>query len=96
MSDPIMCVMFYQCPTQLNKQCPNCKCWFTIQKSFKHHIRHCRRINCKEMFNDIVIFAANSLLSNITPGVVTNVFQLSNLNQSYKDEYEDTANRGCC
>jgi hypothetical protein len=33
--------------------------------------------------------AANLLLSNFTPGVETNVFQQSNLTQSYKDEYED-------
>jgi hypothetical protein len=75
--------------TQLNKQCPNCKCWFTTQKSFKHHIRHCTRTNCEETLNDIGISAANPLLSNFTPGVETNVFQQSNLTQSYKDEYED-------
>jgi hypothetical protein len=28
-------------------------------------------------------------LSNFTPGVETNVFQQSNLTQSYKDEYGD-------
>jgi hypothetical protein len=67
--------------TQLNKQWPNCKCWFTTQKSFKHHIRHCRRTNCKETLNDISISTANPLLSNFTPGVETNVFQQSNLTQ---------------
>jgi hypothetical protein len=41
------------------------------------------------MFNDMGISAANSLLFNITPGVETNVFQQSNLTQSYEDEYED-------
>jgi hypothetical protein len=41
------------------------------------------------MFNDIGISAANPLLSNFTPGVETTVLQQSNLNQSYKDEYED-------
>ncbi len=75
--------------TQLNKQCPNCKCWFNTQKSFKHHIKHCRRTNCEETGNDIGISAANPLLSIITPGVETNVFQQSNLTQSYEDEYED-------
>jgi hypothetical protein len=75
--------------TQLIKQCPNCKCWFTTQKSFKHHIRHCRRTNCEETFNDIGSSAANPLLSNYTSGVETNVLQQSNLNQSYEDEYED-------
>jgi hypothetical protein len=35
------------------------------------------------------ISAANPLLSNFTPGVETNVFQQSNLTQSYEDEYED-------
>jgi hypothetical protein len=76
--------------TQSNKQCPNYKHWFTTQKSsFKHHIRHCRRTNCEEMLNDLGISAANPLLSNFTPGVETNVFQQSNLTQSYEDEYED-------
>ncbi len=74
---------------QSSKQCPNCKCWFTTQKSFKHHIRHCRRTNCEEMLNDLGISAANPLLSNFTPGVETNVFQQSNLAQSYEDEYDD-------
>jgi hypothetical protein len=41
------------------------------------------------MFNDIGSSAANPILSNFTPGVETNVLQQSNLNQSYKDEYED-------
>jgi hypothetical protein len=75
--------------TQSNKQCPNCKRWFTTQKSFKHHIRHCRRTNYEEMLNDIGISAANPLLSNFTPGVETNAFQQSNLTQLYEDEYED-------
>jgi hypothetical protein len=75
--------------TQSIKQCPNCKRWFTTQKSFKHHIRHCRRTNCEETLNNLGISAANPLLSNFTPGVETNVFQQSNLTQSYKDEYED-------
>jgi hypothetical protein len=60
-----------------------------MQKSFKHQIRHCRRANCEETLNDLGISAANPLLSNFTPGVETNVFQQSNLDQSYKDEYED-------
>jgi hypothetical protein len=55
--------------TQSNKQCPNCKCWFATQKSFKHHIRHCMRTNCEETLNDIGISAANPQLSNFTPGV---------------------------
>ena len=74
--------------TQSNKQCPNCKHWFTTQKSFKHHIRHCRRTNCAETLNDMCISTANPLLSNFTPGVEINVFQQFNLTQSYKDEYE--------
>ena len=74
---------------QSSKQCPNCKHWFTTQKSFKHHIRHCRRTNCEERLNDIGISAVNPLLSNFTPVVETNVFQQSNLTQLYKDEYED-------
>ncbi len=41
------------------------------------------------MLNDLGISAANPLLSDFTPGVETNVFQQSNLAQSYKDEYED-------
>ncbi len=75
--------------TQLNKKCPNWKCWFTTQKSFKHHIRHCRRTNCAETLNDIGISAANPLLSNFTPGVETNVLQQSNMTPLYEDEYED-------
>jgi hypothetical protein len=75
--------------TQSNKQCSNCKHWFTTQKTFKHHIRHCRRANCEETFNDIGSSSANSLLSNYTPEVESNVLQQSNLIQSYKDEYED-------
>jgi hypothetical protein len=75
--------------TQSSKQCPNCKNWFTTQKSFKHHIRHCRRTNCEETLNDLGISATNPLLSNFTPGVETNVFQQSNLTQLYEDEYED-------
>ena len=75
--------------TQLNNKCPNCKCWFTAQKSFKHHIRHCRITNCEEMLNNLGISAANPLLPNFTPGVETNVFQQSNLTQSYEDGYND-------
>ncbi len=74
---------------QSSKQCPNCKCWFTTQKSFKHHIRHCRRTKCEKTLNILGFTAANPLLSNFTPGVETHVFQQSNLTQSYKDEYED-------
>jgi hypothetical protein len=74
---------------QSSKQCRNCKQWFTSQKSFKHHIRHCRRTNCEETLNNLGITGANPLLSNFTHGVKTNVFQQSNLTQSYKDEYED-------
>jgi hypothetical protein len=77
--------------TKSNKQCPNCKrCWFTTQESFKHHIRHCRRANCVEKFNDIGSTAANPLLSNFTPELLRTVFQQSNLNQSDEDEYEET------
>jgi hypothetical protein len=75
---------------QLSKQCPNCKCWFTTQKSFKHHIGICRRTNCEETLNNLGISTANHLLSNFPPGGETNMFQQSNLTQSYKDEYEDT------
>jgi hypothetical protein len=75
--------------TQLNRQCPNCKRWFTTQRSFEHNIRHCRRTNCEETLNDIGISAANPLLSNFTPGVETNMFQQSNSTQSYENEYED-------
>ncbi len=77
--------------TQSSKQCPNCKRWFTTQKSFKHHIRHCRsrRTNCEETLNNLGISAANPLLPNFTPGVETNVFQQSNLTQSYEYEYDD-------
>ncbi len=57
--------------TQLSKQYPNC----TTQKSFKHHIRDCRRTNSEETLNDLGVSAANPLLSNFTPGVETNVFQ---------------------
>jgi hypothetical protein len=74
---------------QSSKQCPNCTRWFTTQKSFKHHIRHCSRTNCEETLNNLGIPAANPLLSNFTPGVETNVFQQSNLTQSYEDEYAD-------
>ncbi len=74
---------------QSRKQCPNHKCWFTTQKSFKHHIRHCRRTDCEETLKDFCISAATPLLSNFTPGVETNVFQQSNLTQSYEDEYDD-------
>jgi hypothetical protein len=64
---------------QSSKQFPNSKRWFTAQKSFKHHIRHCRRTNCEEMLNNLGISAAKTLLSDLTPGVETNVFQQSNL-----------------
>jgi hypothetical protein len=74
---------------QLSKQCPNCKHWFTTQKSFRHQIRYCRRTNCEETLNNLGISAANPLLRNFTPGVETNVFQQSNLTQSYKDGYND-------
>jgi hypothetical protein len=74
---------------QSSKQCPNCKRWFITQKSFKHHIRHCRRTNCEETLNNLGITGANPLLSNFTPGVETDVFQQSNSTQLYKDKYED-------
>jgi hypothetical protein len=76
--------------TQSNKQCPNCKRWFTRQKSFKYHSRHCRRANFVKMYNDICSTAANPLLSIVTPEVLTNVFQQSYLNQSDKDDYIKT------
>jgi hypothetical protein len=79
--------------TQSNKQCPNCNCWFTRQKSFKHCIRYCRRANCVEMFNDIGSTAANPLLSNFTPEVDTTVLQQSNFSQSDDDEYEETEHK---
>ncbi len=66
---------------QSNKPCLNCKHWFTTQKSFKHHIRHCRRSNCEETLNDLGISAPSPLLSNFTPGVETNVFNHSNKTQ---------------
>ncbi len=74
---------------QLSKQCPNCKCWFTTHKSFKHHIRHFRRTNCEHTLNDLGISAENPLMTNLTPGVQTNVFQQSNLTKLYNDEYDD-------
>jgi hypothetical protein len=45
------------------------------------------------MLNNLGISAANPLLSNFNPGVETNVFQQSNLTQSYKDEYENIKQR---
>ena len=75
--------------TQLSKQWPTCKCLFTTQKSFKHHIRHCRKTNCEHTLNDLGNSAANPLLSNFTPGVQTNVLHQSNLTKSYEDEYDD-------
>ena len=45
------------------KQCPNCKCWFTQQKSFKHHIRHCRRTIAAEREYQRDDTPANPLLS---------------------------------
>jgi hypothetical protein len=74
---------------QSSKQCSNCKCWFTAQKSFKHHIKHCRRTNCEETLNDLGISSANPLLSNFTPGVEANVLQQSKLTQLYENEYDD-------
>jgi hypothetical protein len=50
---------------------------------------HSRRTKCEETLNNLGILAENSLLSNFTPGVETNVFQQSNLTQSYEDEYDD-------
>ncbi len=76
--------------TQLNKQYPHCQCWFTRQKSFKHNIRHCRRANHVEMFNDIGSTADNPLLSIVTPEVLPTVFNQSYLNQSDKNDYEKT------
>ncbi len=78
--------------TQSSKQCPNCKCWFTTEKSFKHHIRHCRSTNCEETINDLGIFAANPLILYCPISLLElkqKVFQQSNLTQSYEDEYED-------
>jgi hypothetical protein len=76
-------------PIQSSKQYPNCKRWFTTQKSFKHHIRHCRRTNCEERLNNLDVSTVNPLLSNFTPEVETNVFQQSNLTQWYEHEYDD-------
>jgi hypothetical protein len=42
------------------------------------------------MLNHLGITAANPLLSNFTTGDKINVFQQSNLTQSYEDEYEDS------
>ncbi len=47
------------------------------------------RTNCEHTLNNLGISAANPLLSGFTPGVQTNVFQQSNLTQSYNDEYDD-------
>jgi hypothetical protein len=46
-------------------------------------------MNCEETLNNLGITAANPLLSNFNPGVETNVFQQSNLAQSYKNECDD-------
>ncbi len=70
-----------------SKQCPNCKHWFTTQKLFKHHIRHCRKTKCEHTLNNVGISAANPLLSNFTLAVQSNVFQQSNLTQSFDDDY---------
>ena len=49
--------------TKLNTQCPNCHRWFTNQKSFRHHIRACRRaINANTALASSTILA-NPLLS---------------------------------
>ncbi len=83
-------MIFKQCLlNQTNKALTVNKHWFTTQKSFKHHIRNCRRTNCEESLHDISISAANPVLSIFTSGVDTNVFQQSNLTQLYKDDYED-------
>jgi hypothetical protein len=79
--------------TQSSKQCPNCKRWFTTQKSFKHHIRHCRRTNCEETLNNLGISAANPLLSNFTPGVETNMFQQSNMTHNCTRMNMKTSNK---
>ncbi len=71
-------MIFKQCLFNQAKQCSNCKCWFTTQKSLKHHIRHCRRSNSEETLNVLGISAPNPLLSNFTPGVETNEFNKSN------------------
>jgi hypothetical protein len=74
--------------TQFSKQCPKCKCWFTTQKSYNFTLGFVGEPTIKRL-NDLGISAANPLLSNFTPGVETNVFQQSNLDQSYEDQYED-------
>ena len=75
--------------TQFNKKCSNNKLCCTRQKLFKYPIRHCRRSNCVEMFDDIGSPANNPLLSDFTPELLTTVLQQSNMNQSDEDEYEE-------
>jgi hypothetical protein len=48
---------------------------------------HCRKTNSGHTLNDFGISSANPLLSNFTPAVRSNVFQQSNLTQSYDDDY---------
>ena len=49
--------------TKLNTQCPNCQRWFTTQKSFKHHIRACRRAINGDTTSVIGNILPNPLLS---------------------------------
>jgi hypothetical protein len=58
------CYIFYwKMSTKLNTQCPNCHHWFTNQKSFRHHIRACRRAINGNTASEIGTILANPLLS---------------------------------
>ena len=63
--DTDKCISSYKMVmNKMDIQCPNCQCWFTQQKSFKHHIRHCRRSNDAQTFYNVENTVAIPLLSN--------------------------------
>ena len=55
---------------KFTKQCPNCNQWFIQQKSFRHHIIHCKRTIADETES-----AVNQLLSLVSS---TSVFEGGN------------------
>ncbi len=67
-----------------NFPCPNCHRWFTNQKSFRHHIRACRRTIETKTSAGIATIAANPLLSIANMSITQPSFTL----QSDVDDHQ--------
>ncbi len=77
--------------TKSNTQCPNCYRWFTKQKSFRHHIRACRRAingNTSSVIGNILPNPLLSVSNSSTPGQLS-TYALDVIDHNPIEEVED-------